>query len=194
MPRASGGASDPLQRVQAAREARLSPEHGWTVLRADNKWLVLHTIPGLSALDAADVLPRQVHGTPGEATLRAAHAALANVDYTMESRALAAPSSWRYEPAGAAPGNYAFVQEFRVKPGSGQTFDERRADFVTFLREIGLPYRYESFRPRIGWDVVVGIVWPDDLARYYGEFSPAVFARKYPERFPPLSRRLRDHI
>lgn len=181
-------------RAQAAREAGLAPDHGWSVLRADNTWLVLRTVSGLAGWDGADPLPRLVHGTPGAAVLAAAQEQLAGVDYTRESRLLAAPAAWRYEPADAAPANYAFVQEFRVTPGSEDAFDQRRADFVAFLREMGLPYRYESFRPRIGRDVVVGIVWPDDLLRYYRAFSPAVFIQRYPERFGPLSQRLRAHI
>lgn len=181
-------------RVRAAREAGLASEHGWTTLRTDNTWLVLQPIPSMTALHEPDLLLHHVRGTPGEATLRAAGEALAGVHYTTESRVLAAPRAWRYDPPNAAPANYAFVQEFRVRPGAEREYEGAREEFVAFLREIGLPYRYDSFRTRVGKGVVVGIVWPDDLVRYYTAFSPAVFLQKYPQRFPPLSRRLRGSL
>lgn len=177
-----------LQRVQAATVARLGPERGWVVLRGDNTWLVIQPIQSLAAVGHGDFLAAQLSGTAGEATLRSAQAKLAEVDFTALSRVIAAPASMRHSPATSAPGNFAFVQEFRVAPGAERNSEE----FVTFLGEIDLPYRYEAYLPVIGPELVVGIVWPDDLVRYYSEFSPVVLAQRYPARFGPLSQRLRS--
>ncbi len=53
------------QRVQAARQAGLPAEHGWTTLRTDNTWLVLQTVPSLATLNGSDVLIFNIRGTPG---------------------------------------------------------------------------------------------------------------------------------
>ena len=178
------------QRVQAATQAGLAPERGWVVLRADNVWLVLQPIPCLAAVGDGDFLATLVAGTPGEGVLGAARARLAEVDFAAASRIISGPASMRHSPAAAAPANFAFVQEFRMIPGAERSSEE----FVAFLREINLPYRYESHLPVIGPQLVVGIVWPDDLGRYYRDFSPAVFAQRYAARYGPLSQRLRSRM
>ena len=174
-------------RVEAAREGGLAPEHGWTTLRTDNTWLILQSIPSLAALEDADVLLGWLPNAPRESTLQAARAALDGVYFTAESRLLEGPRALRHEPADPAPGNFAFVQEFRMHRGA----EDARGEFVSFLGDIDLPYRYEVLVPRIGKDVVVGIVWPDDLLRYYQDYSPVVFLQRHPDRFGPITQRLR---
>jgi hypothetical protein len=180
-------------RVRAAREAGLRGERGWTTLRTDNTWLVLQPLPSLATVDGFDPLEGQIRGSPGEATLKAAEASLVGANYSAQTRVIAGPAAWRHQPATQLPPNFAFVQEFRVKPGAGEAFERYLGQFVAFLRGISLPYRYEAYRPVLGENTVVGIVWPDDLVRYYSDFSPAVFTRKYPERFGPLSAGTRPH-
>ncbi|MDP8912987.1 MAG: hypothetical protein M3N39_05375 [Pseudomonadota bacterium] len=176
-------------RVEAARLAGLRAEQGWRTLRSDNTWLVIE-VPTAAAGEVAGAEPLAMHvkGTAGEPVLRRADELLANISFQRERSLFAAPSSLRHEPRNPAPANFAFVQEFRVVPGA----ESARQEFVAFLREVSLPYRYEALRPVFGRDVVMGIVWPDDLTRYYSQFSPAVFMQRYPDRFRPLAQRLRS--
>jgi hypothetical protein len=176
------------QVAEAARQANLAQEHGWFAYADGNRWAIVQPIASFAQLDDTGAMVRAFQGTPGEAMLQAAMAALNQLDVTGESRIIESRSGWRYQPQGAAPTRYVVVFENTLGPGAYQEFGAVMRDLVTGAGQINYPFAFEGYAPRIGTDTYPLVFWVDDLSQFLDQYTGGPVAQRHPEVAPVLNR------
>lgn len=160
---------------EAAEQAGLGAEFGWTLWRDGDDFFLASPRESLSSLEDPEAFMRQFEGTPGQQTLERAFQGFEGLDMQANSYVVRSRPEWSYEPERPAlqgdPGGAYVIREW-TEVGSEEELAQNQERLVRVLREVDFPY------PAQVYQVVVGdlgrletVVLFDDLARFYGENS-----------------------
>lgn len=168
--------------VQAAREANLAPEYGWSL------WQNMYSVTLVSPFNRAELddpqdWMNQFAGTPGQATLMEAFQEMEGVQFlsTVQEIHQGMPA-WSYMPEGMTTPPMAFVRvnEFWTKSGQAndQAWNALIADFVEFFGNIEYPYPIWGSMVRFGENRTTFVTAYDDPGEYFGTNSVEALAER----------------
>jgi len=169
--------------VQAAREANLPADYGWTMWQ-DMYTVVLVGQFNRAELDDPEHWMKQFMGTPGEATLMAVFEGMESIDWLgMSSEISQYMPDWSYQPEGMStpPMAWVRVHEFWVKSGveNQQKWNVLIGDFMSFFKEIGYPYPVWGQMVRYGENRNMFVTAYDDPSAYMGDHSVEALAAEH---------------
>ena len=169
--------------VEAAKQANLSDEYGWTM------WQNMYTITVVGSFNAAEIEDpqhwmKQFMGTPGETTLMEAFQEFGNITLlSMQNELMQGMPGWSYTPEGMTNSEPAWVHvyEFWLRGGleNEQKFDALMGEFRDFFKEIGYPYEIFAIMTRYGDSRVLFVTPYEDQGTFYGANSVETLAEKH---------------
>lgn len=181
--------------VEAAKVADLA-DYKWSFWNDVYTYTLVYPVGNFAYFDDPEQWMRPIMGTPGEEMLTEAFAAFDDINSRVVAQEIAEHKmDWSYEPEAAEmmePG-YVHVDEFWVRGGKDDEFDEVVKEFMAFFKEMGYAYSVYGHEMHFG-DAgrAVFVTTIDDLGAYYGPkgIEVAIEANDAGERWEELLGKL----
>ncbi|MFQ5704228.1 MAG: hypothetical protein ACE5HT_09415 [Gemmatimonadales bacterium] len=159
--------------VQAAKEANLGAEFGWSVWTDQFTYDIVGTEKNMAALDGSDGRwMEQFEGTPGRATLEAAFEALNEIpSENLGSEIVQVVPGWSYKLDEISPGpGFAEVCEYAIAAGMEEKFDAVYKNYIAISKRLDYPYPHIGHRFRYGSPARhVGVTIYDTKEHFFGK-------------------------
>ena len=159
--------------VQAAGEAGLSgPNTSWHFFTNNYTYTLVFPVENYAYFDDPQQFERRFKGTPGEALLQEAFAALGQIGSSdNKSELVMSVPAWSYDAASEYDIGFAEINEYWIKAGEEEAFGALVTDALAIFKDVGYPYSFAGHRVRFGDNRVVFVTWYDDKSKYFGEHS-----------------------